>query len=288
MSIPQMMSNNIVDLTVENFQQVILEISREKVVLIDFWAEWCEPCKDLMPVLEKIARDYPDTLLLAKVDCDRQQEVAAQFGIRNLPTVMVVKDAQPVDGFAGVQPESEIRAMLAKYLPSPEDEYLKKASECLAEGDYAAAFPFAKQAYDINPGNIDSKFLYIDCLVETGALEQAKNLLGEIKMVDQDHRYQSLQAKIELAEQAADTPEIRALFEQVEAQPDNLQLKVDLAVALYRVQRSAEALELLHGVLLKDFGFGEAKKTMLDVINALPDGDALKSTYRRKLYSLMY
>ena len=283
-----MMSNNIVDLTVENFQQVILETSREKLVLIDFWAEWCEPCKDLMPILERIAGDYPDTLLLAKVDCERQQEVAAQFGIRNLPTVMVVKDAQPIDGFAGVQPESEIRAMLAKYLPAPEDEYLQKASECLSEGDYAGAFPFAKQAYEINPDNIDSKYLYIDCLIETGALPQAKTLLGEIKMVDQDQRYQTLQGKIELAEQAADTPEIRGLFEQAEAEPDNLQVKVDLAVALYQVQRSEEALELLYGVLLKDFGFGEAKKFMLDVINALPDGDALKSTYRRKVYSLMY
>ena len=92
----------------------------------------------------------------------------------------------------------------------------------------------------------------------------------------------------ELAEQAADTPEIRALQEQAEANPDDLQVKVDLAVALYQVQRFEEALELLYGVLLKDFGFGEAKKLILDIINALPDGDSLKSGYRRKVYSLMY
>ena len=125
----QLMSNNIVDLTVENFQQIILEVSKEKIVLIDFWAEGYEPCKELSPILEKIAGDYPDTLLLARVDCEREQQVAAQFGIRNLPTVMVVKDAQPVDGFAGMQPETEIRAMLGKYLPSPEDEFLAKAAE---------------------------------------------------------------------------------------------------------------------------------------------------------------
>ena len=284
----QLMSNNIVDLTVENFQQIILEVSKEKIVLIDFWAEGYEPCKELSPILEKIAGDYPDTLLLARVDCEREQQVAAQFGIRNLPTVMVVKDAQPVDGFAGMQPETEIRAMLGKYLPSPEDEFLAKAAELIASGDYSGAFPMAKQAFEINPDNIDSKYLYIDCLIETGAVSTAKELLAEIKLVDQDQRYHTLQGKVELAEQAADTPEIRALQEQAEANPDDLQVKVDLAVALYQVQRFEEALELLYGVLLKDFGFGEAKKLILDIINALPDGDSLKSGYRRKVYSLMY
>ena len=284
----QLMSNNIVDLTVENFQQIILEVSKEKIVLIDFWAEGYEPCKELSPILEKIAGDYPDALLLARVDCEREQQVAAQFGIRNLPTVMVVKDAQPVDGFAGMQPETEIRAMLGKYLPSPEDEFLAKAAELIASGDYSGAFPMAKQAFEINPDNIDSKYVYIDCLIETGAVSAAKELLAEIKLVDQDQRYHTLQGKVELAEQAADTPEIRALQEQAEANPDDLQVKVDLAVALYQVQRFEEALELLYGVLLKDFGFGEAKKLILDIINALPDGDSLKSGYRRKVYSLMY
>lgn len=283
-----LMSNNIVDLTVENFQQVILEESKEKLVLIDFWAQWCEPCKDLMPVLEKIAGEYPQSLLLAKVDCEKQQEVAAQFGIRNLPTVMVVKDAQPIDGFAGVQPESEIRELLAKYLPKPEDEFVAKAAECIANGDYVQAFPLAKKAFELNAEHIDITYLYIDCLIETGAIPAAKELLEVIKLADQDQRYQALLGKIELTEQAANTPEIRSLQEQLEAMPDSLQVKVDLAVAYYQVQRSEEALALLFAVLREDFAFGEAKKLMLDVINALPDGDALKSGYRRKLYSLMY
>ncbi len=95
----------IVDITVENFQQIIIEASQDKLVLIDFWADWCEPCKDLMPILEKLAGEYSQHLILAKVDCEAQQEVAAQFGIRSLPTVMVVQNGQPVDGFAGVQPD---------------------------------------------------------------------------------------------------------------------------------------------------------------------------------------
>ncbi|QJR80490.1 thioredoxin [Alteromonas pelagimontana] len=281
-------TNNIVDITLENFQQVILQESQEKLILVDFWAQWCEPCKDMMPILEKIAREYQKVLILAKVDCDEQQEVAAQFGIRSLPTVMVVKDGQPVDGFAGAQTESQIREMLAKYLPQPEDEDLQKAAQAIEAGDYQGAFPFAKQAYDLNPENIDSRYMYIDCLVETGSIEQAKAELETIKLVDQDSRYQVLLGKIELAEQAADTPEIKQLQEAVEREPENLQLKIELAVQLQQARKVDQALALLHSVLLKDLNFGEAKKLMLDMINALPDGEPLKSAYRRKVYSLLY
>ncbi len=279
---------NVVDITVENFQQIVLEASQEKLVLIDFWAEWCEPCKDLLPILEKLAAEYSEHMILAKVDCEAQQQVAAQFGIRNLPTVMVVQQGQPVDGFAGVQPEEQIREMLGKYLPNPEDELLAKAAEAMQSGDYAAAFPHVKSAYEVNPENADVIYLYADCLIETGAIEQAKELLAGIKLVDQDARYQSLNGKIELAEQAADTPEIRQLQAEIEANPDNLQAKVDLAVQLQQASKAGEALELLFSVLKQDLAFGDARKLMMDMVNALADGDPLKSEYRRKVYGLLY
>lgn len=281
-------ASNSIELTLENFQQVILELSREKLIMVDFWADWCEPCKDLMPILDKLAGEYRDHLVLAKVDCDAQQEIAGQFGIRSLPTVMLVKDGQPIDGFAGVQTESQIRELLAKHLPNPEDEYIQQAAEFVGQGDYQAAFPLAKQAYDINPDNIDVKYLYIDCAIECGSVEQAKALLATITMVDQDSRYQALQGKIELAEQAAESPEIKALQAQLEANPDDLQLKIDLAVQLHQANKAEDALELLLSVLQKDLNFGDGKKMMLDIINALPDGEPLKSTYRRKVYSLLY
>jgi putative thioredoxin len=283
-----LVANNIIDITLENFQKVVLEDSMEKLVLIDFWAEWCEPCKDLLPILEKIASEYPDNLILAKVDCEAQQEVAGQFGIRNLPTVMVVKGGQSVDGFAGVQSEVQIREMLAKYLPKPEDELLQKASALIAEGNYQAAFPLAKQAYELNEENIDSKYAYIDCLVETGAYVQGKTLLDTIRLVDQDSRYTALTGKVELAEKAAESPEIKALQAKVAASPEDLALKVELAVALHQAHRSEEGLDMLFSVLQTDINFAEAKKMMLDMINALPDGEPLKSTYRRRVYSLLY
>jgi len=278
----------IVDVTVENFQQIILEASQEKLVLIDFWAQWCEPCKDLQPILEKLAAEYADHLILAKVDCEAQQEVAGQFGIRSLPTVMVVQNGQPVDGFAGVQPEAQIREMLAKYLPNPEDELLASAGKAMHGGDFVAALADAKKVLEINPENVNAKYMAIDCYIETGSLGQAKALLEHIKLVDQDARYATLSGKIELAEQAADTPEIRQLVAAVEANPDDLQLKVDLAVQFHQASKSDEALALLLLVLKKELGFGDARKIMLDMINALTDGDPLKSEYRRKVYSLLY
>lgn len=278
----------IVDITIENFQQIIVEASQEKLVLIDFWADWCEPCKDLMPILEKLAGEYSQHMILAKVDCEAQQEVAGQFGIRSLPTVMVVQNGQPVDGFAGVQPEAQIREMLAKYLPSPETEHLAAAGKAIQAGDYASALPEAKQALEINGDNIDAKYMLIDCYIETGSVSQAKAALEEIKLVDQDARYQTLMGKVELAEQAADTPEIRNLQAAVKENPDDLQLKVDLAVQLHQANKADEALPLLFGVLKQELSFGDARKVMLDMIGALADGDPLKSEFRRKVYGLLY
>ena len=280
--------NNVVDITPENFQQVILQQSQEKLVLVDFWAQWCEPCKDLMPMLEKIASEYKNDMILARVDCEQQQEIAAQFGIRNLPTVMVVQSGQPVDGFAGMQTESQIREMLAKYLPQPGDAEMEKAAQLVQQGDYQSAFPLAKQAVDLSPDNIDAKYLYIDCLIETGSVGQAKVELETIRMADQDQRYHTLTGKVELAEQAADSPELRELEEAVKKRPDDLQLKVDLAVQFQQTHKVDEALPLLHEVLLTDLSFGEARKIMLDMINALADGDPQKSLWRRKIYSLLY
>ncbi len=279
---------NIVNITLDNFQQVILEQSQHTLIIVDFWADWCGPCKDLMPILEKIAGEYPNDVILAKVNCDEQPQIAAQFGVRSLPTVMLVKDAQPVDGFAGAQPEGPIREMLAKYLPNPEDDLLIQAGELIAAGDYQQAFPLVKQAFDLSPDNIDVKYALVDCQIELGNVATAKELLATIGLADQDGRYQALTGKIELAEQAADSPEVQALQQQLAAEPDNMELKVQLAVQLQQLKRNEEALELLYSVISKDLNFGDAKKIMLDVINALPDGEPLKSQYRRKVYSLLY
>jgi len=279
---------NIVEINLDNFQQVILEGSQQKLVMVDFWADWCEPCKDLMPILDKLAVEYSEQLILAKVNCDEQQQIAMQFGVRSLPTVMLVKDGQPIDGFAGAQPEGEIRKILEKHLPKPEDALLQQAEEFVAATDYQSAFAPAKQAFELDESRIDSRFLLADIYIELSKVTQARELLEVVGLVDQDNRYQALMGKIELAEQAADSPEIKALQAQLAKQPDDLELKVKLGVQLQQAGRVEEALELLLSVLRKDLAFGDARKIYLDTINALPDGDPLASLYRRKIYGLMY
>lgn len=284
----EQMSSNIVHMTPDNFQQIVLEESQQRLVMIDFWADWCEPCKSLMPILEKIASEYPDDLLLAKVNCDEQQSISMQFGVRNLPTVILVKDGQPVDGFAGAQPEGEIRSLLEKHLPKPEDRLFSQAGELMAEGKYEDAFPLLKSAFDTAPDRTDIKFALIDTYLELGRLSQAKELLDSVTLVDQDATYQTLQGKLELAEKASQSPEIIALEETVEKNPDDLQAKVNLAVQYQQNNRQEEGLALLLKVLQRDLNFGDAKKLMIDAINALPEGDSLAATYRRKLYAMLY
>ena len=130
---------HIVDIDETNAQQLLIEESHNRPIVVDFWADWCEPCKQLMPLLEKLADEYAGAFLLAKVNADEQQMLASQLGVRSLPTVMVIKDGQPVDGFAGAQPETAVREMLEKHLPSPWNAKIAEATELLDSGDTAAA-----------------------------------------------------------------------------------------------------------------------------------------------------
>lgn len=283
-----MQAQNIIEINEQNAQQVLIEGSKNKVILIDFWADWCEPCKQLTPVLEKIAADYPDDLILAKINCDEQQAISSQFGVRSLPTLVVFKDGQPVDGLAGAQPESAIREMLSKYLPAPEDDALGLARNAISEQDFEAAYTHAKQAFDLNPEAAEARLLLADAAASIGHTDQAKELLQALTIADQDSYYQQILAKIELAEEAADSPEIQALESEIENAPEDMELKIKLAVQYHQAKRHQEALDLLFEVLRKDLNFGEARKTTVDIINNLPDGDPLAAASRRKLYSLLY
>ncbi|WP_411357919.1 thioredoxin [Pseudidiomarina salilacus] len=277
-----------INVTAENFQQIILEGSKQKLVIVDFWADWCEPCKQLMPVLEKLAAEYSDRVTLAKIDCEAQQQLAAQFGIRSLPTVAFFKDGQPVDGFAGVEPEASIRARIEQHVPGPGADLLQQAQQLLQNEQFQDAYALAKQALDLQPNDTEAKLTLADAACSVGRLEQTETLLAEIGLADQDSYYQHVVSKLQIAKQAADSPELQALQEQLAAEPDNLELQLELAGKLYQVQRMEEALEIVFTILRRDFSVAEAKKQALDMLNGLPKGDPLASKYRRQLYSMMY
>uniref|UniRef100_A0A486XVM2 FIG000875: Thioredoxin domain-containing protein EC-YbbN n=1 Tax=Rheinheimera sp. BAL341 TaxID=1708203 RepID=A0A486XVM2_9GAMM len=281
------MQQPIVDVSINNAREV-LDASMQKLVLFQFWSARSEGCKQLSPILQRIVQQYPQQLLLARVDCDNEPDLAMQFGVQSLPTVMMIKQGRPVDGFAGVETEQAILAKLAAYLPKPEDDLLNQAQALLADQDYAAAYPLLKDALVLAPERSEIKLLLADTAVSLGQLPQAELLLSEIKLAQQDALYKAVLAKLELAKEASDTPEIQALEAALATQPDNSELKEQLAVQYQAVQRSEEALALLFSVLQRDLNFGNSKKMYLDILAALPKSDSVASQYRRKLYSLLY
>ena len=165
------MHQPIIDVSINNAREV-LDASMQKLVLFQFWSARSEGCKQLSPVLELIVQQYPQQLLLARVDCDKEQDLAMQFGVQSLPTVMMIKQGRPVDGFAGVETEQAIRDKLAAYLPKPEDDLLAQAEQLLATQDYAAAYPLLKDALTLAPERTEIKLWLADAAVSLGQLPQ--------------------------------------------------------------------------------------------------------------------
>ncbi|WP_254849614.1 MULTISPECIES: tetratricopeptide repeat protein [Thalassotalea] len=282
------MSNVSVAMTMENFQKIVLEDSKEKLVLVAFWAEQVPESVELKDKLSARVMGADEHILMTTVDCQAEQQIAAQFGIQGLPTAVLVKDGQPIDGVSGPQTDESIEAFIGKHLPKPEDELLTQAKACLAENDVNQAFGLITQAHQLDAERADIKFILIDVYLQTGKISEAEQLLGTIKMVDQDSDYAALVAKLELANEAADSPEIQSLEQAIEQDPQNNELKRKLAAQYNQVNRNEEALTILFRLVQQDSSDADSKQLLLDVLKALPDGDPLATKYRRKLYTLMY
>ena len=284
------MTDYIVNIDETNASALLIEESHKRPVVVDFWAEWCEPCKTLMPLLEKIAHEYQGAFLLAKVNADEQQGIAQQLGVRNLPTVMVIQGGQPVDGFAGAQTETFIREMLEKYLPKPWDGLLQLGVEAIERGEFNEALPPLRQAWQDSKQRHDITLTYAHALIEALRLDEAEALLDGVRMADQDAGYEQLRAQLEIKREAAKSPEIAALEAQLAANPDDLDVRYQLGVQFTNVGQFREAMEQLVAILQKDLdhGNGATKRMLLDSIASLGKGDPLAVEYQRKLYSLLY
>lgn len=286
-----MQAANIIEVTEANINQLMTEESTRKLVMLDFWADWCAPCKALIPVLEKLAAEYSEQLVLAKVNVDQQQAISAQFGVRSLPTVALVKDGQLVDGFQGAQPESFIRERLQAHLPAPWQAHLDQAQNLMAEGEHAAALTELRAAYAQSQESFAVGLLLADCLLQLKRGKDALAILQQATLEEQlQPAYKELMSRVELMLEAAETPEIRQLQERLAQAPDDLELKYELAVQFSQADRIEQALDLMLAVLQQDRGFkeGAARKTMIDMLNGLGKGDPLAARYQRKLFTLLY
>lgn len=172
-----------IDVTVENFETEVVAASMGVPVLVDFWAPWCGPCKTLGPLLEKLETEYAGRFKLAKIDSDQQQQLASMFGIRSIPTCVLLMGGQPVDGFTGAVPESQLRAFLDKHVPSEgaleAEAEVDEAHALLEAGDTQAALAKMADALAADPSNDDARFDYVRLLTATGAYEDAEALLHE-------------------------------------------------------------------------------------------------------------
>jgi putative thioredoxin len=281
---------NVIDIDQENAQQYLIDESFNRPVVVDFWADWCAPCTQLRPLLEKLADEYAGAFLLAKINADEQQGISQQLGVRSLPTVMVFKDGQPVDGFAGAQPEAAVRELLQKHLPSPWDAKIAEATESLDQGNTTDAVGLLRAAWEESNKLLDVTLAYAGALVEASRLDEAEQVLDEVRLVDREAVHEQLMAQIELKREAGKSPEIEALERELGLDESNHGIRVKLAVQLSAASHFRDALEHLLVVLRsdRDWNNGEAKRMYLDTIATIGKGDPLAAEYQRKLFSILY
>ncbi|WP_114417699.1 thioredoxin [Marinospirillum perlucidum] len=276
----------IVDITVENFQQIILEGSMQQPVLVDFWADWCAPCKALMPILTKLAEEYQGKFILAKVNIEEQQELAAQFQVRSVPTVMLVSQGQLVDQFNGAKPESEIRAFLEPHLTNPVEQLKEQIRELIGAEQLDQAQMLLQQAISQLPEDYELQIQLARVLLQKSQASEAKAVLDNLPETEKGRPdVQGLQAGLKFAEKAPSAEELAALGERDDSEARYLKALAALVQADYD-----RAVTLLMAIIRDDRGYDEgvAHKTLLEVFALLGEGNPLVIQTRRKLFTLMY
>ncbi|WP_137888604.1 thioredoxin [Pseudomonas sp. 2FE] len=283
----------IFDVSTASFDQLVIQNSFHKPVLVDFWADWCAPCKALMPLLAQITEGYRGELLLAKVNCDLEPDVVARFGIRSLPTVVLFKDGQPVDGFTGAQPESAIRAILEPHVqapPPPAADPLESAQALFAEGRIGDAESLLKQLLSEDSEQPAALILYAHCLAERGELSEAQNVLDAVKGDGHKQALASARAQLTFLRQAADLPEVASLKTRLAQNAEDDEAVYQLAVQQLARQQYEPALDGLLRLFIRNRGYAEGlpHKTLLQVFDLLGNEHPLVAHYRRKLYQALY
>lgn len=277
----------------EQFEQLVVQNSLHKPVLVDFWAQWCAPCKVLMPLLEKITASYAGELLLAKVDCDVEQEIVARLGVQSLPTVVLFKDGKPLDGFTGAQSEADIRSMLAKHVAEPaavEEDPVLAAQSLFDNDEFAKAEALLKELLSGDDQQPAALLLYARCLLERGALADAEAVINSVTDEAHRHAVASVRAQLTFLRQAAELPDMADLKTRLAKDGNDDEALLQLSVQQLARQNYEPALDNLLQLFIRnrDFAEGAAHKALLQVFELLGTEHPLVTLYRRRLYQALY
>lgn len=283
------------DTTTRDFVKDVLEESRKQPVLVDFWAPWCGPCKQLTPVIEKVVRAFKGKVKLVKMNIDDHPQIAGQLGIQSIPAVVVFDKGQGIDGFMGALTEAQVTAFVEKVAGGKAGpdmaEALAAAEAAFNEGDAAGAAGIYAQVLGVEPENIGALGGLARCAVATGDLEQARALIAEVPAAKaNDPAVAAARAALELAEKTADLGPIAELEQQVAANPADHRARFDLAVALNAKNRREEATDHLLEIFKRDRNWDEdgARKQLVQFFEAWGPMDEATLAGRRKLSSLLF
>jgi putative thioredoxin len=277
-------SPHIKDVTTEDFQVAVLQRSREVPVLVDFWAEWCQPCKTLSPLLESLTADYDGVFELAKVDVDANQDLSGQFGIQSIPTVVAIRDGKEVNRFTGALPEASIRTFLDTVLPSELDAMVDEGRTALVDGNTAGAEHIFRQVLDRQSDHPDAGTSLASLLIDHGDTEGALIVLGKLVATPDVER---LQSAARLRQSAGD--DIAALEVAVASDPDDEAAQLELARALAAKTQYEPALDRLLAVVQANGSAKEAARlAMVDIFGVLGNEHPLTPEYRRKLAAALF
>ena len=279
------------NVSMQNFQNLVLENSINKPVLVDFWADWCQPCQTIMPMLAKLAEEYAGKFELAKVNADEEQELAAHFGIKSLPTMKLFYQGQIVDERMGAVPESDIRAMIDKHIVSESDQLVQAAMMAYQQGHTAQALEVLNNALAKDPDNAELKVTIAQMVYGEGDSESAVTLLDSLDSEgSQLDAAIKLRAEIKLAEQLADLPDLGEIEQRLAQNPNDLDALLQKSRHLTAQGDYDNAMECLLTIIRTDRSFEDdaGRTNLLELFDLLGGEHPSVQKYRRKLFTLLH
>lgn len=280
----------IIETNTQSFEADVIQKSMETPVVVDFWAPWCAPCQQLAPALEKVINEYGGKIVLVKVDIDQEPQIAQAFGVQSIPHVFALQNGQPVDQFAGILSEQELREWMSRLVPSPAQQLVYEGQMLEAE-DPAAAEAKYREALALDAENSEVQIRIATVVLAQERDEEARKIIDELEQRGfLEPEAEAIKSELDLRAAAADAGGIGEARQAAEANPDDLGLQLKLADALAVNRKHEEALQICLTIITKDkAGVGvEAKETMVKIFDVLGPSSELTGEYRRKLSTLLY